>query len=80
MFKLGQILTTTKFIRNFHRILKELEGCPQPVLITQRNGCHMVLVNAEIFEDLTISSMRKDGLDVSPSHIRTEIELCPKAY
>jgi hypothetical protein len=52
MFDLGNILTSTQLIRGYRKILSELEREPQALLITQRNGAHMVLVNAEIFEEL----------------------------
>lgn len=80
MFKLGQILTTTQFIRNCHRIIRELEASPQPVLITQRNGSHMVFVNAEIFEELAYEKLQKDGIEASPSHLRAILDTPTKAY
>lgn len=79
MFKLGQILSTTQLVRNFHMVLKELEACPQPVLVTQRNGNHMVLVNAEIFEELALAKMQTDGANVEPSHLRAILQTLPRA-
>ena len=62
MFKLGQILTSTQLFRRYREVLNLLAAQPQPLLITQRNGHHMVLVNAEIFEDLLFAKLRADGI------------------
>lgn len=53
MFKLGQILTATHFVRNDYRIMQGLELSPQHVLATQRNRSHTVVVNAGSFENLS---------------------------
>jgi len=74
MFQLGQILTSTQFIRRYRRVLRELEKFPQPVLITQRNGQHMVFVNAEVFEDLTLKKMEADGLSVQQAYLKDIIQ------
>ena len=80
MFKLGQILTTTQLIRNFHRVTQELKIDPQPVLITQRSGHHLVLVNAEIFEELMNAKLQRDGLEANASNLKALIEAYSDAY
>ena len=52
MFKANQIISVTQLIRNFKRISWELATQPQALLITQKKGEHLVLLNAEIFEEL----------------------------
>ena len=52
MFKASQIISATKLIKNFRAITKELQTIPQALLITQKSYEPLVLVNAQIFEDL----------------------------
>ena len=80
MFKLGQILTTTQLIRNFHRVTQELKTDPQPVLITQRSGYHLVLVNAEIFEELMNAKLQRGGLEANASNLKAVIEAHSDMY
>lgn len=70
MFQLGQIVTSTQLLRNYRKVLRVLERNPQPLLITQRNGAHFVLVNAEIFEDMTLARVREEGMQVEPFSVR----------
>jgi len=75
MFKLGQIITSTQLLRRYREILRLLEVEPQPLLITQRNGAHMVLVNAEIFEELTLARLHSDGIPAQASHFKGSLGL-----
>lgn len=52
MFTTDQILTATKLLRNFPRFSRLLQREPQALLITQKGGNHVVLVSAEMFQDL----------------------------
>lgn len=52
MYNSKQILSGTKLIKNFRSITSHLRKEPQALLITQKSGDSLVLVNAEIFEDL----------------------------
>jgi len=52
MFKSPQVITSNVLRKRFADISRELEYEPQAVLITQKNRGKLVLVNAEIFEDL----------------------------
>jgi len=64
MFKTNQIISVTQLIRNFRRISWDLATNPQALLITQKKGEHLVLVNADIFEDLVevkLSRMQEHG-------------------
>lgn len=62
MFKSKQILSATELIRNFKQIGRHLESAPQALLITQKSGEHLTLVNAEIFEDLLEYKIKADIL------------------
>lgn len=52
MFSTNQIMTATNLVRNFSRIARTLTEFPDALLITQKRGEHLVLVNAAIYEDL----------------------------
>lgn len=52
MFKTSNIMSATKLLREYRGISQYLLLYPQPLLITHKKGGHLVLVNAEIFEDL----------------------------
>ena len=52
MFRTAQMLTASALLRNYSRVAKYLCRHPQALLVTQKTGEHLVLVNAEIFEDL----------------------------
>ena len=52
MFKAHQILTPHKLIKNFGSVVMEMTSRPQAILITPKRGEKLVLVNADIFEDL----------------------------
>ena len=52
MFRTDQIITGTNLQRKFLELSRILRHEPQALLITQKKGGHLVLVNAEIFEDL----------------------------
>ena len=52
MFTPSQVLNPTTFIRHFSAISRMLRGQPQAILITQKHNHHLVLVNAEIFQEL----------------------------
>jgi len=52
MFKTSQIISATRLLREYKGISQYLLSYPQPLLITHKKGGHLVLVSAEIFEDL----------------------------
>ena len=52
MFKSYQIISSHKLIKNFGNIIREFTIKPQAVLIIPKRGDKLVLVNAEIFEEL----------------------------
>ena len=70
MFHSNQIITASQLVKKFRSISRYLAQEPQAVLITRKNGQHLVLVNVEIFEDLVESKLRADGVDVSRSQVK----------
>lgn len=52
MFRVGQILTPTKFVKNFKKVALHLAQYPQAILITQRSGRHLVIMDAELFDEM----------------------------
>lgn len=60
MFKSTQIVTKTQLLKHFDSIARHLEAYPQPLLITQRKGSYLVLVNAEIWESFCEERFTRD--------------------
>ncbi|MBX7139176.1 MAG: hypothetical protein K1X83_14470 [Oligoflexia bacterium] len=60
MFKSDQIMSGTHLVRNFRNISWHLTTAPQALLITLRKGDPLVLVNAEIFEELLSARLKND--------------------
>ena len=52
MFTSSQIINATQLIKQFRQIAAKLNKEPQALMITQKGGNPLVLVNAGIFEDL----------------------------
>ncbi len=64
MFRSSQIVSATSLVKRFGEISRHLRCHPQALLITQRSGDYLVLVNAEIFEEMTLSRLKTDGVEV----------------
>lgn len=52
MFRTNQIMSATAFVRSFKEVAEYLARNPEPLLITQRNGRFIVIMDGEFFEDL----------------------------
>ena len=52
MFSSKHLITASKLQRNFSEIANRLEEQPQALLIVQKSKNPLVLVNADIYEDL----------------------------
>jgi hypothetical protein len=52
MFRIDQILNATTFIRSFREVADRLSRNPEPLLITQKNGRFIVVMDGEFFEGL----------------------------
>ncbi|MBX7136871.1 MAG: type II toxin-antitoxin system Phd/YefM family antitoxin [Oligoflexia bacterium] len=73
MFRNSQIINRSELFKHFKAIARYLADQPQPILITHRSGMNLVLVNAEIFEDLLEFKLRSDGAEVPRSAFRDVI-------
>ena len=73
MFRSSQILTRNALLKHFKEIAEHLKQYPQPLLITQRNGEALVLVNAEIFEDLLERSLPEDARAGQNSRLKEQL-------
>ena len=70
MFRTGQMLTASELVRNFPRVSNYLRRAPQALLITQKTGEHLVLVNADIFEELLAERLQMTSELKSQGDIR----------
>jgi PHD/YefM family antitoxin component YafN of YafNO toxin-antitoxin module len=52
MFRINQIMTATQFVRSFREVAAFLSHNPEPLLITQKNGRFIVVMDGEFFEGL----------------------------
>ena len=52
MFRINQIMTATQFVRSFGEVAAFLSRNPEPLLITQKNGRFIVIMDGEFFEGL----------------------------
>ncbi len=52
MFRIDQIITATTFIRCFRGIAERLAQHMEPLLIAQKNGRFLVVMDGEFFEGL----------------------------
>lgn len=63
MFKSHQVLNPIKLIKNFGSIVTEMTNEPQAILIVPRKGDKLVIVNADIFEDLVEFKYGRNNLE-----------------
>jgi hypothetical protein len=52
MFGIDQIISATTFIRHFRKVAKSLSENSAPLLIAQRNGRFLVVMDGEFFTGL----------------------------
>jgi hypothetical protein len=52
MFRIDQIMSATQFIRTFRHVAKIIARNPEPILITQRSGRFIVVMDGEFFDGL----------------------------
>ena len=69
MFRTSQIINKTQLLKRFNDISRHLTHYPQAVLVTQKSGEHLVLVNAHIFEDFLYKRLEEDGMPPSDSRL-----------
>jgi hypothetical protein len=76
MFRIDQIISATTFIRSFGEIAKRLFDNQEPLLIAQRNGRFIVVMDAAFFEGMMdaraqIQSMEDDFKERAPYDLKT---------
>jgi PHD/YefM family antitoxin component YafN of YafNO toxin-antitoxin module len=52
MFRINQSMTATQFVRSIREVGAFLSRNPEPLLITQKNGQFLVVMDGEFFEGL----------------------------
>ena len=52
MVRIDQIMTATQFLRSFREVAAFLSQNPEPLLITQKSGRFIVIMDGEFFEGL----------------------------
>ena len=68
MFRLEDIISSNKFIRQFPEITRKLGQTNGTVLITRKTGKHFVFMNAEIFQDLIDCYSRYSIQGINPEN------------
>jgi hypothetical protein len=65
MFRIDQIMTATQFVRSFREVANYLSRTSIPLLITQKNGRFLVVMDGEFFEGLmdTRARVLNNGID-----------------
>ena len=66
MFRIDRIMTATQFIRSFRQVANYLSRSPEPLLITQKNGRFLVVMDGEFFEGLMDTRARVLNNDIEP--------------
>lgn len=69
MFTSSQIISAAHLVRRFAYYARILLIHPQALLITQKNGEKLVLVNAELFEKLMNQQFTQTDRDMDFNHI-----------
>ena len=72
MFSTSQIITATQLVRNFKSIARRLYVYPEALLITQKRGMHLVLVNSDIYEGLLHQQFELSNLQHKERRVEVE--------
>lgn len=65
MFRIDQIVSSSQFIRHFRDLANHLSESCEPLLITQKNGRFLVVMDGEFFEGLLATTA-----GATPHHAR----------
>ncbi len=73
MFRIDQIVNASKFIRHFRSIARHLAESCEPLLIIQKNGRFLVVMDGDFFEGLLssrskLAAHRYSGCTVGPQN------------
>ena len=53
MFRMDQIVTATQFLRHFRALADYLAKADEPLLVTQKGGRFLVVMDGEFFDGMT---------------------------
>jgi hypothetical protein len=73
MFRVDQIITASQFVRHFRELAAYLARSNEPLLITQKNGRFLVVMEAEFFQgvlDAQAESVASDDADGAQKRAR----------
>ena len=70
MFRIDQILSATTFVRSFREVAQRLASTPEPLLITQRDGRFIVIMDGEFFEGIMGARYELQSLRDAPENSR----------
>ncbi len=73
MFQIGQIITSSQFIRNFVKVSKYLRSTSDPILVSQKSGEYLVVMPAESYERLVSENMNTRGMEMPLAYLRNEL-------
>jgi len=71
MFHTDQIITSTELVKHFRQISIFLEHQQSPILVSQKGSQFLVLMTAEMFEDLVAKKLKNDGVERMGSGVRS---------
>lgn len=63
MFRMDQILSATAFLRSLKEVPHRLVSIPEPLLITQRNGHFIAIMDGDHFEGVMSARQRIMRMD-----------------
>jgi hypothetical protein len=62
MFRIDQILSATTFLRSFREVADRLASTPEPLLITQRDGRFIVIMDGVFFKGIMSANHQLHGV------------------
>jgi hypothetical protein len=68
MFRIDQIFSATTFIRSFREVAQRLASAPEPLLITQRDGRFIVIMDGQFFEGIMDARHRLLSINDAPEN------------
>ncbi len=76
MFQIGHIISASHLVRKFQRVSNYLKDTREPILVSQRNGPFLVVMNAYEFERLIFENMKVKGLQPPQATLRDQLDAC----
>lgn len=70
MFLSNQIITSSQLLRHYRTVARYLQDFPGPILVSQKSGGFLVVINAEVFEGMIVRQMSADGVEIPTGSIK----------